>query len=138
MAPEPQPSARLFTPAQIGLATFLGAPLAAGWLMARNYRALEEKKKEKRCLIYATLGTTAVMALAFVLPDNFPNTALPIGYTIGIVQIAKQVQGPMIDAHLARGGSAGSWWATVGIGLLSLLIVIVVFFPVAYFLLPDE
>jgi hypothetical protein len=138
MTPEPQTSARLYTPSQIGLATFLGAPLAAGWLMARNYRALEEKKKAKRCLIYAALGTTVVMALAFVLPENFPNSALPIGYTIGIMQIAKQTQGAMIDAHSARGGSAGSWWAAVGIGILSLLIVVAVFFPVGYFLLPDE
>jgi hypothetical protein len=116
-------SVQIYSPAQICIACLLGSPLAASWLMALTYGAIEEKKKAKSSLIYGAAGTAAVVALSFVLPESVPSAALPIGYTIGVFHVAKQLQGPIVAAHRARGGKIGSWGFAVGVGALGLGIV---------------
>jgi hypothetical protein len=129
-------SVRIYSPGQVGLACFLGSPLAACCLMALTYGALHDAKKAKRALAYGVAGTVAVIALAFMLPESIPGSALPIGYTIGVFQVTKQLQGPAVEAHRTQGGKLGSWGFVVGIGFLGLALVFGVIAGIS-FLLPS-
>lgn len=91
--------------------------------MTLTYGALHEPKKARKALAYGLAATTGVMVLAFVLPDNIPATALPMAYTMGVFQTAKQLQGPAVTAHRARGGKIGPWGFVIGVGFVCLAIV---------------
>jgi hypothetical protein len=129
-------SVRIYSPGQVGLACFLGSPLAACCLMALTYGALHDAKKAKKALAYGVAGTIAVIVLAFVLPENIPASVFPIAYTLGVFQVAKQLQGPAVAAHRTQGGKLGSWGFVVGVGFLGLAIVFGVIAGIS-FLLPS-
>lgn len=111
---------------QIALATILGSPLAGAWLMARNYRATDEKKKERRCIIYSVTGTAALLVLAFMVPASVPHSGFAAGVAAAMIQVARWTQGPMISEHYSSGGQKGSWWVAAGIGVLGLIVVLAV------------
>ena len=117
---------RLYSPALITLATFLGAPVAGCILLAHNYRALGKTATARQILIWGTLGTVLLLVVAFFLPDNFPNSALPIGYTVGMNQAVKKVHGKDYESHIASGGAKGSTWKAIltGVGCLCVIIAI--------------
>jgi hypothetical protein len=131
------PTQKLYSPGQIALAAFLGSPLAACWFFARNYRQLDQPKIAKQYLIWGGIGTAAMLVIAFFLPDRFPNSVIPIGYTLGLFQAAKHIHGTTVARHVSAGGSLGSWWSVVGVSLLILTIVLAAVFGVV-FILPDE
>ena len=131
------PIHKLYSPGQIALAAFLGSPLAACWFWARNYQRLGQSSSSTQCLIWGAVGTAALLAISFFLPERFPSQAIPIGYTFGLLQAAKHTYGSVIAQHLSAGGRLGSWWAVVGISLLFLIVVLAVLFGVVL-LLPDE
>jgi hypothetical protein len=112
-----------FTPRQHFVAAFLGAPIAAAWLAAHNYRALARPHDARQVVTWGILATLVVFGIAVVLPEDFPNAVLPLAYCVVVLTLAKQRFGDLVDAHRAAGGEIGSWWRVVGIGFLSLLVV---------------
>lgn len=126
MEPEVSTSKRLYSPGQIAFAGFLGSPIAACWLFARNYRQLGQPKSAHQWLLWGVVGTVILFIIASFLPDSVPNLALPIGYTVGFLNAAKRIHGSAIAEHLAVGGRLDSWWAVVGVGVLCLVIVVAV------------
>ena len=130
------PIHKLYSPGQIALAAFLGSPLAACWFWSRNYRQLNQPRSANQCLVWGIAGTAVLLTVSFFLPEHFPNSAIPIGYTVGLRQAAQQTHGGTVTQHIAAGGHLGSWWAVVGISLGCLLLVIAVIFGVVL-LLPD-
>jgi len=131
------PIHKLYSPGQIALAAFLGSPLAGCWFWSRNYLRLGQSSSSTQCLIWGAVGTVALLAISFFLPERFPDQAIPIGYTFGLLQAAKHTHGSIVAQHLSAGGRLGSWWAVVGISLLFLVIVLAILFGVIL-LLPDE
>jgi hypothetical protein len=136
MEPTNSPSHKLYSPGQIALAAFLGSPLAACWFWSRNYRQLSQPRSATQCLIWGVVGTAILLTVSFFLPERFPNAAIPIGYTVGLHQAAKQIHGNTVTQHLLVGGRLGSWWVVVGISFVCLLIALAVIFGVVL-LLPD-
>jgi hypothetical protein len=131
------PIHKLYSPGQIALAAFLGSPLAACWFWSRNYQRLGQPSSSTQCLIWGTVGTIALLAISFFLPERFPNQVIPMGYTFGLLQAARQVHGSIVTKHLSAGGRLGSWWAVVGISLLILVFVLAALFGIIL-LLPEE
>jgi hypothetical protein len=114
----------LYTPNQILLATFLGAPLAGSILMAINEQRLGRPRGVITAVAIGIGFTMVVLGLAFVLPDNFPGLPLSLlgmGALRGVVQMK---QAGEIAKHLQWGGRKGSSWAAAGIGVLSAVIVL--------------
>jgi hypothetical protein len=111
--------------------------MAACWFFARNYRQLGQPKTARHYLIWGGIGTAALLAICFFLPDRFPNSVIPAIYTVGLLQAAKRMHGMTVARHISAGGRLGSWWSVVGISLLILIIVCAAVFGVV-FLLPDE
>jgi hypothetical protein len=128
----------LFSPKQIATAAFLGAPIAACWFLSRNYRALDQGRSAVQSLLWGVLGTAALLGISFFLPDNFPNQALPLGYTFGLYQFAKRMQGETVAEHVATGGRLGSWWKVVGVSLVFLVLIVIAIFGVVFVFDPGD
>ncbi len=118
----PVPGELLYSPNQIGVAAFLGLPIGAAWLAARNFRAMGQDEEVGRTWGAGIFLTLVIGAISFVLPDRFPNVVLPIAYTLALRALAEWKFKRVVDAHLAAGGSLVSWWRVVGIGILCGLI----------------
>jgi hypothetical protein len=118
---------KLFSLGQILLATFLGAPLAGSLLVAYNYRVLQKASASWQSIVYGIASTVIIFILAFVLPEKFPNSALPVVYCVAMRQLVSYLQGGPIAAHYSSGGSKGSWAIAivVGVGCLAALVAIV-------------
>jgi hypothetical protein len=101
----------------------LGGPIAACWLLAENYAVFGDPGARTQALIWGVVGTVAILGAAFVLPEGFPSSILPTGYTLALYQIAKTFQGPGIDARFAAGHRKQSVWRVIGIGVVCLVLI---------------
>jgi hypothetical protein len=125
-----EPDGRLYSAGQIGLATFLGAPIAGCLLLARNYELLENKKAAWQLLGVGIGATIVLLIIAFLLPENTRGTGLSLGSCIGMYFTAKHLQGDTVERHLKAGGRKGSWGLTVALGLICAVIIIGLLFAV--------
>jgi low temperature requirement protein LtrA len=76
-----------------------------------------------KSLAAGVASTSFILLIAFYLPENFPNMALPVAYCFGMRQLVRYLQGGAIDNHLKAGGRKGSWGLTVAVGLGCLVII---------------
>lgn len=128
---------RYYTPRQVSLACFLGGPPAGCWLMARTYYAASEVRKARASLIWGIVGTLALMALSFVLPDRIPRAPMALVIAVSMEQVAKYLQAPIILRCVSAGIAKGSWWMVVGVAALSILVICGIVVGAVYFL-PQE
>ncbi len=94
---------RLFSVGQITLATFLGMPIAGCLLLAQNYRELGKGGVAWQSLAAGVASTILLLLIAFFLPENFPNMALPVAYCIGMQQLVKYLRETPNQASEPRG-----------------------------------
>jgi hypothetical protein len=126
----------LYSPMAVGLATFLGAPVAGSVIMALNYRRLGKPASARSAVIYGVIATAALIALGFVLPPQMPTSAIAVASIIAMAQVAKTLQGEALDLHKSAGGRIASIWKAAGVGLASLIVLSVVIVVVAYATMP--
>ncbi len=113
---------RLYSSRQVATAAFLGTPIAGVWLLAANYRVMGERGNAKRAVMLGLVATALLGVLVFTvtLPDNFPNLALPVCYTVGLYWVTERLQRNKYSSHIAAGGRRQPWWsAPLGIPGLS-------------------
>lgn len=128
------PASRLYSQVQIAVGTFLGSPLAGGWFLSRNHRELGQEPLAKQAMWIGIGGAIVMMIIAFLLPDNFPNSVLPIACAAGFHALTEKRLGGVIKEHRAAGGSLFSWWRVVGISLLCVAILLALVFGVFFIL----
>ena len=118
----------------IRVATFLGGPLVAGYLMAENFKVFDERKKLIKTWIFTVIATVLIFALAFSMPDSSTpgsKIILPLIYSWIAYLLAQKYQGAEIKEHLNNEGLLYSWWRVIAISLIGVvitLIPIVIFF----------
>ena len=120
-------AAPLFRVSGIAVATLFGTPIAGGWLMALNYRALGRAQTFLPTMALSVLATVALGALGALLPPQVPGAAFAAVQLIVMAKVARQAQGAGIDARIAAGLPMRSNWAAFGISLLVLAGVVGVF-----------
>ena len=123
MTPKALVPFRLYSPLQVGVSTLIGSPLAGFWLIALNYRALGDKKREMYSYIWALGGTVAVIVIAYVIVDIIPFGITQLAYTLVIYFAAKRMLGKLVEEHSANGGSTASWWEAARIGAAGFVVV---------------
>jgi len=129
-------SYKLYNSGQVFLASFLGGPLAGCALLALNARRMASRPRPGVIIILGTVLTAALFGVGFVLPKNFPSAALPVASSVGLRQVATQLQGARIASHVAAGGKKGSYLAAAGVGV-SFLVVTLVIVAAVVLILPD-
>ena len=121
----PTTSDALYSPGQMFFGAFLGGPLAAAWLMSRNYQVLNRAERAKQTLWLGVLVTVLVLMVAFMMPPQVPNAIWPILYSLGIYSYAAHQFGEITRQHYAAGGPKPSSWRVVVAGLVSVAILLV-------------
>jgi hypothetical protein len=127
------PTEKIYKDRAIWVGTFLGGPLAAGYLIAENFKAFNEFDKAKRTWIYAIIATIVVFGGVFLIPDNvkMPNQVIPLIYTAIAYYLVQHFQGQNITSHINSGGQLHSGWRTIGVGIVGLAITIIPIFGFA-------
>ncbi len=113
----------LYSLTAIGVATFLGSALAAGYMLASNYTALGQKRMGR----YALLGSVLVVLAFIFLPTQFsPNITtaimLMIAQVLVVLAIANKLQGAMFTSFEEMGGKYHSMGRAVLVGVLASLV----------------
>jgi len=128
-----KPTQKIYKDRAIWLGTFLGGPLAAGYLIAENFKAFNDKDKAKKTWVYAILATIIVFGGVFMIPENvkIPNQIIPLIYTAIAYYLVQYFQGQNISTHINSGGQLFNWWRTIAVGIIGLAITIIPIFGFA-------
>ena len=124
---------KLFTVAQVMVATLLGSILAGTVLMAFNERVLNRGKLGKTVLV-GTGATVLLFVVVALLPERVPGVVPSVVSILGMQQWYKQAQQREFDAHTETGGAIATWWIAVGAGLLFLGVFVALFLAAVYLL----
>ncbi|ARV08983.1 hypothetical protein BTO05_04800 [Winogradskyella sp. PC-19] len=118
---------KLYKTKSITLATFFGGPLAAGYLIGENFKALGERDKGLKSKIIGVIATLILFTTIFSIPEKVmskvPNSIIPIIYTGLIWFYVEWSQGEFLKKHEENDKSFFSGWRASGIGLICLLII---------------
>jgi hypothetical protein len=120
---------KLYSQKAIGIATFFGGPLAAGYLVKKNYQSLGLESHGKKAFIIGIVSTLLLFAGVFSIPehilDKIPNALIPAIYTGIIYLIVERLQGQDLKEPLENGRAFQSAWKAVGVGAISMLILLI-------------
>jgi uncharacterized membrane protein len=134
--PIPEPY-KLYSSMSIRIATFIGSPIAAGFLIRRNFIALGDQDKGRNALIVAIAATILMFVGIYMIPeqimDRIPNLVIPIIYMLVVHYYVDITQGAALKLHTDRGGEFYSGWRAAGIGFLALGAVIPLIFAYAFY-----
>jgi hypothetical protein len=122
VAAGPDASTVLYTPGQMVLAAFLGAPIAGSVLLAINEQRLGRPKGVLTALAFGFAMTALLVAVGVVLGDKAPGLPLSLAGIGAVRAFAQMKQADAIAKHLQWGGRKGSGWAAAGIGLLGCVV----------------
>ena len=110
----------LYSLTAIGVGTFLGSVLAAGYMLASNYAALGQKK-----LSNWVIGISLFwVVLLLFLPSDWSTTpgpaiAMLIGQVIAVLLITQKLQGAMFKTYEEMGGRYFTIWRAVLVGVVA-------------------
>jgi hypothetical protein len=128
---------QLFSQRTIGIATFVGGPLAAGILVRKNYINLGKSDHGMFALAIGILSTLLLFGTLFIIPEHIankiPNAVFPAIYTAIIYLVVEKLQGKELALHKQNNGSFYSGWKAAGIGAICMLILASAVFGYAYF-----
>lgn len=134
-------SLKIFTNKAISVATFFGGPIAAGFLISKNYKVFGNENAARNSVFIGLLSTILLFAGIFMIPehiiDKIPQALMPGIYTLIIAGLVEKLQGQKIKEFLAENGQKASNWQAAGYGFLGFLI-ISVFLLVMIFAVPTE
>jgi hypothetical protein len=128
------PNYKLYDDRAVFVGTFIGGPLAAGYLIAENYKNLEERGKVLKTWLFAILATIVIIGVAFLIPTSSgsPSYILPLLYSWFASYLAKWLQGDRIKLHRRDMGELYTRWRAALVGLIGLVITFVIIFIVLY------
>ncbi len=132
---------KLYSLIAIGGATLLGGPLAAGYMVGENFKALNKPKDAKFSLITGVLFTIAIFVMLFTLSedivDKIPRSLIPFAYTAIVLGIVEWKQGEALRLHKENGNTFFSGWRATGVGFVSFLILFAGILAYAYLSIGD-
>lgn len=118
-------TARLYTEGSILLATFLGGPLAGGYLIAQNFKAIDEPARVGRTWLVTGLVFLFIIATGFIpVLDKLPVPVYSFVFCMAAHSFAKKYQGSKIRLHQENGGFVYGRGRATLIGLASMLLML--------------
>ena len=120
----------------IWVGSLLGGPLVAGYLLAENFKVFNEAGKAKKTWIFTVIGTILIFGIALLMPDDvkIQNRIIPLIYTLIAYLFAEHFQSKNISAFIALGGKAFSWWRTILVSVIGLVITVVLLLAFLFFM----
>lgn len=128
---------KIYKEKAIWVGTFLGGPLVAGYLISENFKVFDQHERARKVWIYSIITTAIVFGGVFLIPNNvkIPSQIIPLIYTFIAYQFVQIYQKAKITTHINAGGQIYSWWRTIGVALIGLLITVIIVFSIAMLVL---
>ena len=121
------PAHRLYSSADVAVATFLGSIMAGSLVLGFNFLHIGRPRAAYISIAGGMIGLAVMIVAAFVAQDSIPTavfTGVNLGLTFGMKAVADKLQGPAMAAHAQAGGRVGATWRAAGIGIISLVAVV--------------
>jgi hypothetical protein len=130
---EPSITHKLYNERSVLIGTFIGGPLVAGYLIAQNFKALEQPGNANRTWLLTVLVFVFLFASAFIpgLAD-VPAIVYSAVFCILAHSATRKFQGGQIASHQTNGGRLYSTSRAALIGIISLLIMLALIFGLLY------
>lgn len=120
---------KIYRSSGIGLAAFLGGPLAAGYLLFKNYKAFDKEESAKSALAISAFITTVFFVVMFSLPagiiDKIPNFLFPIIFLWLGRWVAERTQKEDAAYFVENGGDFYSNWRAAGVSIVVTLAAVI-------------
>ena len=117
---------KFYSQKAISIATYFGGPLAAGYLIKKNFEVLNQPDNGQKSLIIGIISTLLLFAGIFSIPepiiDKIPQPVIPLIYTGIIYLIVEKLQGKKLQEHKDSGGDFHSGWKAAGVGAIAMII----------------
>jgi len=120
------PTNKLYSPRQAMMASFFGGPFAAVYVVRSNYRELKNATSFRAALRWGALLIVALLLILPFLPEKFPNTAIPLGYSLAVGQLVEKNQMTKEAISKSETYMFQSNWRVAGVAALSLLLFLAV------------
>ncbi|RIJ45927.1 hypothetical protein D1614_20625 [Maribellus luteus] len=128
---------KFYSQRAITIATYFGGPLAAGYLVKKNFEVLDQPDNARKSLIIGIVSSILLFAGIFSIPepiiDKIPQPLIPLIYTGIIYLIVERLQGENLKQHKESGGEFYSGWNAAGVGAIAMIILFVGIAVVAFF-----
>ena len=118
---------KVYKDKEIWVGSLLGGTLAAGYMVAENFKALGEPKKVRKTWIMTIAATLFIFYLIFFAPylDRIPNNIFTLVWTAIIVVTAQIFQGEKIREYIRLGGQVQSWWKTLAVAAVGIVVTLI-------------
>lgn len=116
---------RFYSLKAISIATFFGGPLAAGYLVKKNYEALGQADNARKSLFIGIASTIVLFVIAYLIPDELSTkigTLIPGLSAWMIYLIVEKLQGNELKLHKESEGKFYSGWKAAAVGSISMVI----------------
>jgi hypothetical protein len=132
---------KIFTNKAISVATFFGGPLAAGFLIAKNFKVFEKPDAARNSIFIGILSTILLFTGILLAPEDIinkiPQPLIPAIYTLIIAGLVDWLQGAEIKKFLKSNGQKASNWIAAGYGFVGLIITLGFSFFIAFSMPPE-
>lgn len=110
----------------IRLGSFIGGPLTAGYLIAKNFTTLNERKKVIRTWLWTVVGAIVAFGIEFLIGEvEMPIFLIPFLYAIIASFLFRRYQEYDVAQYLDNGGKKYSLWRVLGISVVGLVITVI-------------
>jgi predicted neutral ceramidase superfamily lipid hydrolase len=117
---------KIYSVRSIRIATFIGGPLVAAYLMAANFKQFGEEHKVTRTWLWSILIFIALIIISFFLPDSIPNIVYNLVYLLIASFFVQKYQAEKIDSHINSGGLTYKTYRAVLIAIVSMIIMVAI------------
>lgn len=135
-----KPKGKVYTQKHLYLASFLGGPLAIGYLFSQNFKLFNEEKKAMISWVITIAFSILLIVIIFSLPDSGNTSSfskfIPVAYTLIAVGIFTAQQEKNVTQHIDAGGELQSWGRVVLVGIIGLILMSAIIF--GYIFLEDN
>jgi len=100
------PSGKPFRLRNVFIGSFLGGPLVAGYIIATNFKMLNEESKASKAWGITILSFVIILIISYYIAyySNIPDLIFPSAYSVAAYFIAKGTQEKRLEEFEAMGG----------------------------------
>ncbi len=122
---------------KILLCSYIGGPLVAAYMLAKNFAALGQDGRKWTALWIGVVGTLVMLGGLMSLPeavvDRIPSVLLPATYTGIAYVVFINLQREGVQAHVRQDGAVASGWRVALVTVLGFLAICVLALPLVLY-----
>lgn len=122
----------LYKISAVGIATFIGTPVAGAWIIVQNLKRLGRPAEARNIWLTGIGLTLAMFVVGQLLPANISGMPMVIATLYVMVGLARQRFEPVLKQRATNASHFASNWRAFGVSLLFLLAVVVAVLVVSF------